>query len=825
MKHLPRTFLSAALAVGTAASLVLSPLAAVIGSDLHIYDSAIHSGTVLSHGVYWGATANDKRTENYITYTPGADVKPIVTYGDKVTSTNTVSGAAKKLEAQGYRVVAGINGDYYYTSNGVPMGMVVTDGILRTGYNQTWAIGFLEDGTAIMGDPKLSVNMTYTHMVTEPVVPTDETDAADASTDTEESTAAETGESTNEGETKTAGDTPPETITREETVTYPIYTVNKARSASGIFLYTNDFNAKGTTGNTEAGVDVVLVPADGGVNTDLRIGQSLTMTVESVTEKTGATEVPAGKIVLSVNSKASAANIKALTDLTPGTTVTISVKAAGGWENAKYITSGYKKLIENGQVVSGLDTTGAPRTAISRKDDGSLVFYTIDGRQSGYSVGASEALLAQRLQQLGCTTAICLDGGGSTTLTATLPSSTLSACINQPSGGSERAVSTQIFLVADNTPSGELDHYYIPPVSTQLLAGAKVQLSGTAVDTNYIPMQDTTNPAWSTNFGTVNHNGLYTAPMDSGAATVTLSNGHQSGTATVQVVANPDSLVARAGGKVLTSLTTEAGKSYSLVMSAVYNHMTLLSQHQCFQFAVTGDIGTITPEGVFTAEKDGTGSIVITAGTAKLTIPVTVQSMPFTDVSLNAWYYDAVKYVYDNGLMSGTGNSLFSPAFTTTRNMIVQILYNKEGNPAVPYTGIFNDVPDGQWYTSAVEWAAGTKVVSGNGAGGFNPADNITREQLAVILYNYAAYAGYDTTARGDTSTFTDAGKIHSWAADAMSWAVGTGVLKGSNNALNPLGTASRAEVAQVLMNFETIFSSNTSTDSAPDSKTVSTAE
>ena len=175
MKHLPRAFLSAALAAFTAASLVLSPLAAVIGSDLHTYDSTIHSGTVLSHGVYWGATANDKRTENYITYTPGAAVKPIVTYGDKVTSTNTVSNAAKKLEAQGYRVVAGINGDYYYTSNGVPMGMIVTDGILRTGYNHTWAIGFRQDGTAMMGDPKLSVTMTYTHTVTE-VIPPAETD-------------------------------------------------------------------------------------------------------------------------------------------------------------------------------------------------------------------------------------------------------------------------------------------------------------------------------------------------------------------------------------------------------------------------------------------------------------------------------------------------------------------------------------------------------------------------------------------------------------------------------------------------------------------------
>lgn len=128
----------------------------------------------------------------------------------------------------------------------------------------------------------------------------------------------------------------------------------------------------------------------------------MTMTVESVTAKTGATDVPAGKIVLSVNNKASAENIKTLTDLKAGDTVTITTAAATGqWRQAKYITSGYKKLIENGQVVSGLDSSGAPRTAIGLKDDGTAIFYTIDGRQSGYSVGASESLLAQRLLAAG----------------------------------------------------------------------------------------------------------------------------------------------------------------------------------------------------------------------------------------------------------------------------------------------------------------------------------------------------------------------------------------------------------------------------------------
>lgn len=800
MKFFPRKAISAALAVATAATLILSPLAAVIGSDLYVYDTEIHSGTVLSQGVYWGATANDKRTENYISYSPSAAVTPIVTYGSKVTSLNTVSSAAKTLESQGYRVVAGINGDYYYTGNGVPMGLIVTDGVIRTGYNYTWAIGFMADGSAIIGDPKLSVKMSYTHTVTETVPAEGTGTGTDASASgTETGTGTDTGTGTGTGATQT--------VTREETVTKSIYTINKARDTSGIYLYTNDFNSKGTNGCTEAGVDVVLVPADGSGNADLTIGASKDFIVESVTSKSGATAVPQGKIVLSVNNKASQEYIDTLKNLKAGDTVTITTAAANSkWCNAKYITSGYKKLIENGAVVSGLSTSSAPRTAIGMKDDGTVIFYTIDGRQSGYSVGASESLLAQRLQQLGCTTAICLDGGGSTTLTATLPDSTSSSRINKPSDGSERAVSTQIFLVANSTPSGELDHYYITPLTTQVLSGATVQLSASAVDTNYIPMADTTSPAWSTDSGSITQSGLFTAPAESGVSTVTLSNGTQSGTTTIETIANPDTIVARQNGNVVTSLTTKAGNSHKLVISAAYNHMSLISQNSCFTFAVNGGIGTITKDGVFTATKDGTGSITVTAGTKTLTIPVTVQSMPFSDVSLGSWYYDAVEYVYEGGLMQGTSSTTFQPNVTTTRAMIVQILYNKEGKPASSYSGTFTDVTDGKWYTPAVEWAALQGIVTGNGNGTFNPNGNVTREQMAIMLYNYAVYAGYDTSVRGDTSAFSDSDQIHDWAADAMSWAVGMGVLKGSSGKLNPQSGATRAEIAQVLTNFETIF-------------------
>lgn len=354
MKKFPRKLLSALLACSTAASLVLSPLAAVIGSDLYVYDSEIQTGTVLTHGVYWGATAQDKRTENFITYTPSSAVTPIVTYGSCIASTGTVSGAAKALEAAGYRVVAGMNGDYYYTSNGVPMGMVVTDGILRSGYNNTWAIGFYEDGTAIMGDPKLSLSMEYTYTAVETLIAEDAQPEREASEEGEGESGADTEKSENSAEETEnfeaenapsepeetipdeaapdeSGAAAGETITREVNVQQKIYTVNKARSNTGIFLYTNDFNAKGTTGTTEAGVDVVLVPADEGNDAQLRIGSTMELIVESVTEKTGATAVPEGKIVLSVNKNSSAENVNALKNMAPGMAVTLTIGAEDGW--------------------------------------------------------------------------------------------------------------------------------------------------------------------------------------------------------------------------------------------------------------------------------------------------------------------------------------------------------------------------------------------------------------------------------------------------------------------------------------------------------------
>ena len=177
-------------------------------------------------------------------------------------------------------------------------------------------------------------------------------------------------------------------------------------------------------------------------------------------------------------------------------------------------------------------------------------------------------------------------------------------------------------------------------------------------------------------------------------------------------------------------------------------------------------------------------------------------TLPFTDVSDADWFYPAVKYVYDNDMMDGVGGSLFAPASQLTRGMIAQVLYNLE-KATGDFNGSFTDVAADEWYADAVNWAAECGIVNGFGDGTFGPEQNITREQMAQILMNYAKYKGYDMTAKGDVSVFTDAAEISGWAQDAVSWAVGEKLLSGKGNGiLDPAGTATRAEVAQIFMNF-----------------------
>ena len=608
MKKFLRRTLSLLLSLSLVSSLAVTAAASeALGEDLTTQETLLNQETQLSTNVFWSTAYSDLRTENLITYTPNDDVTPIVTYGDTLTACSTLTTAAKRLEGEGYRVVAGINGDFFNFGTGLPIGLVVTEGQLRSSDGGYYAIGFLEDGSAVLGKPGLKVTADLGYQV----------------------------------------DDGYGTLTR---VVRQLSGVNKARvSSGGIYLYTYDFNAKHTTGNTEPGVDVVCTVEDG----ELAIGGELTLTVEQVVEATAATAIAPDQVVLSVNLQSNSFYIDALRNLPVGSTVTVSAEAADErWNEVRYALGALYSLVEDGAVVSGLPSGADPRTAVGQKRDGTLVFYTIDGRKSGHSIGATLQQVAQRLIELGCETALCLDGGGSTTLTVTEPDDTAAQTINTPSGGSERSVSNQIFLVADSEPSGKLSHFYVKADSQYVLAGSKVNISAAAVDTNFIPMEDARFDLEADD-GDLDGNVLLTPDYDCDI-TVTADHRGKTGSTVVHVIETPDDVAIRGGdNSILTALTAAPGSTVQLRATAAYQHMPLKADNAAFRWSVDGGVGTITADGQFTATAPGTGTITVSAGGKRVSIPVTVSKLALNVVE----DFESARTVFDG---NGTGGLTFT---------------------------------------------------------------------------------------------------------------------------------------------------------------------
>ncbi len=187
-----------------------------------------------------------------------------------------------------------------------------------------------------------------------------------------------------------------------------------------------------------------------------------------------------------------------------------------------------------------------------------------------------------------------------------------------------------------------------------------------------------------------------------------------------------------------------------------------------------------------------------------------VAEFPFSDVSADDWYYKTVVAINSSKLMTGMDSTHFAPTSPLARAQFATIIYRMNGEPAIKYSPIFPDVRNGQWYTNAILWAAGTKVVTGyTNTGMFGPTDYITREQMAVMMYRYAKYNNCNVNYYKDLGAFKDHASVSAYAYDAMKWAVGTEIITGKDNGtiLDPLGTASRAECAAIINRFTQRYS------------------
>lgn len=656
-----------------------------LGHDLHKGTTELSVGTSFTRQHFWSDTYWDLRTEHYITYVPNWDVRPVVAYGDSICSRATLTAMARALESQGQRVVGGTNGDFYVVATGTPIGVVMTGGVLRSvpGYNDSWyyAAGFRPDGTALLGQPRLTVAATFNggltvavsggvnkirnagdgyflftedfgantknispgvDVILEPVLENlgemveAELKISDprtpaTPTPTAEPTAAPTAGPTVEPTAEPSAE-PSAEPTAEPTV----------EPAAGPTAEPTDEPGDGEIDESADLTDEELPPVEETpppvveelsatlVRSDcLRVNSRVACRVREVVETSSATAITPGTMVLSVNGKDDPALLELLRKLRPGDTVDLDVIAPdAAWAGVTETVGAMYHLVENGRVTEGLGGGQTARTAIGVREDGSVLLYTIDGKQPGYSVGASLLQVAKRLVELGCVEAVGLDGGGSTTLAAALPGGDVQL-MSRPADGYQRANSVAVFLTTALAPDGVADRIYVSPGGSLLLAGAQVQLSSTVLDSAYYPVEGAAQPVYrvSEGEGTVTDDGLFTAGSEKGVARVTADLDGITGTASVTVIKTPDRItVSQEGaGGALSALVLAPGRQIDLKAAAIYRNLVLTAQDACFTWTVDGGVGTVDENGLFTAAAtSGTGTLTVSAGGKSRQIPVTV---------------------------------------------------------------------------------------------------------------------------------------------------------------------------------------------------------
>lgn len=300
-----------------------------------------------------------------------------------------------------------------------------------------------------------------------------------------------------------------------------------------------------------------------------------------------------------------------------------------------------------------------------------------------------------------------------------------------------------------------------------------------------------------TTYTTVDTSGSTGGSTSGGSDNNAGDSGNNSGGSST-VVTRPITIQSNAGGKV-TASAAQAAQGKVVTLTAAPNSGYILNSLTVTDAAGKAMTLTNLGGGKYTFVMPASAVTVSASFAAQAVTP----ALPFADVVPGTWYYAGVQYAYEHGLMSGTGEGQFSPDLTTSRGMIVTILYRLAGSPAVSGSAAFSDVSQGDWYAAGVAWASANGVVSGYPDGTFCPNAPITREQMAAILFQYARLQGKLDVKRADLSDYADADAVSGWAQDAMSWAVAQGLISGlSADTLVPGGSTTRAQAAVILTAF-----------------------
>ncbi len=762
MKKHSRRCAALILAAALAAALCAPASASwALGTELTQRTVELGPGAALTSQSLWSASKADLRTEHYVTYTPNSTLTPMVFSGSYVASTNTVHSAAAQLEAQGWRVAAAINGGFF-NADGTIVGMLMTDGVLRALDVANYTLlGFTADGRVFIDESKPTVSAAWTGF---------------------------------DGMQRV----------------FPIAGFNAYRNNNyldKLYLYNQDFSSKVTSGGPC--VSAILRPVNG---EQMRMNRTLTLEVVSVADavqdQTAFNGIlPEGCYMLYAEDRNNPELLAALRELVPGTQVSIAVGGASEqWDQAVYGVSGLYTLLRDGQLTDGLPTSANPYTAVGLKGDGTAVFYTIDGRQGGYSVGATYTQVAQRLQELGCVSAVALDGGGSTTLGATLPGGGFEV-MNKPSTAN-RKINNTIALVSRAGESLFTPGAYVTAQTRVVLTGASLNVTAVPYDSAGRPVSGqflSWNATGGSVFGTES-GAVYTAGQLPGSYTVSAGPGSP---LSVEVVDKLSALnVTRKDSSAkVDSLNLEPGEQVELTASGVWYNLPVAMDADDITWSADPAVGAIDTEGRFTAgTANGQGNITVTAGGVTVSIPVQVdRGDPFTDMA-GHWSADYVTRLYKLGLTTGygqeDGTALFKPQDRLTRAELLAFITRVLGVDESAYYTVElpfadnTDIPNwAQNYVQAMYTLGVLKGSNENGVLYANVNGYVTREETMTILGRILA-----SSQSCDLSQFPDAALVSDWASPHVQTLVALNIVGGSNGLLSPKDYIDRAAIAKLLV-------------------------
>ncbi len=774
-------------------AIILAPAnisASVLGSSkINGYTTQIGEGTYFTHNVYYSdQNGVGKQTENYITYAPNSTVLPTITNGTALYGTTTLSNEISRLDKLDGHIIGGSNADYFSLQTGVPMSNAIVDGkILTKDASGQDAIGILPDGTAFIS--YFSLNSV--------LVKKDGTEAN-------------------------------------------IYNINKYRQPYSIYMMTNDFSTE--THNTTEGIDVILNPIEG----EIKIGSKITAVVEQINEEKGSAPIPKDKLVITIDKKAPAEFLDPIKTLAVGEEVTIhfSVNGDKRWNEVTLgMGSVGGRLLINGEVNQNLQKGAAPRTAIGIKKDGSILLYTIDGRQSGHSYGVQLSTLANRMKELGCVEALNLDGGGSTQIAIQLPGSESSVLVNKPSDGKERKVSTFFFFKNTAKKAGKAEILHLYPKINYLLTGASIDLELKATDSGFYKANVPTNIEYYVEDGknsTISPTGKFTA-LDNGIVKVFAQSGDIKTSLDITCLETPTDIIVKneANDSQIKELNLTPESEINLTAEGYGGYNKLVATDTNFTWEVAGDIGQISNDGKFIASDQygAKGNILVGAGDKKISIPVTlakpdstdINAYPIIDIKIDGEQFIATISCNYNiatakeGIQVKLDGASAEFEYDSETNKVIGNIPENCGKITVFATNIFGytsfktiasdaalekaPFADTQehWAENILGYMYNQKIINGDATSGkllFNPQKPMTRSEFAVMITNYLRLNTKDYA--DVVLPYSDLEQIPFWALDSFKALYKEGIIKGryvteTESCADPLATITRAEAATVV--------------------------